>query len=235
MGCPTRDRERAPRCPSTTLPLRSVRDICLGWLLGRPGRLLGVEFDLAIDPAPPRTLRSGIAWGALTDVKAIGQGGSCDVFSATLDGEAVAVKIVSTPSDVATRDLESERALLAQLGERPHRHIIRLVGDGVHADGRPFVVLERLQATLAEELPKPMVEVFADLPTESDEVGWMEWKRMAVRWPLERALSVGLKLAAALHHLHHSQPIPGFRVLHRDLKPCARAMIDWTHGRRRPR
>ena len=42
---------------------------------------------------PPRPLRRGLAWSALSNVRLISdRGGSCNVYSAQLDGESVAVK-----------------------------------------------------------------------------------------------------------------------------------------------
>jgi serine/threonine protein kinase len=117
------------------------------------------------------------------------------------------------------RDLLAEGALLAQLGaSKPHRNIIRLIGSGRADDGLPFLVIERLSATLAEVLPKPRIYCCTDLP-EPEEVSVCEWALVASRWPLARSLHVAHQLALALRHLHEREPIARTAVLHRDLKP----------------
>ena len=148
-----------------------------------------------------------------------GSGGSCDVFSATLDGERVAIKIARDGSSTsAMRDLRAEATLLKELGLRPHRHIITIIGEGIRDDGRPFIVLELLAETLSSLLPKPSVKMLGE-PDEPDEVGLCEWWSAAAAWPMPRALQCGYHLALALKHLHEEEALPGHRVLHRDLKP----------------
>lgn len=168
----------------------------------------------------PRTLRSELSWGELVSPRLISdQGGSCDVFAAMLDGERVAVKIVRDARDeAAVRDLRSEALLLTELGQRPHRHVITLIGEGCSHDGRPFIVLELLAHTLASVIPKPAVRIIGE-PDEPDEVGLFDWYRVASTWPMHRALLCGYHLALALRYLHEEEALPGHRVLHRDLKP----------------
>mmetsp|Transcript_10720 Transcript_10720/g.27510 ORF Transcript_10720/g.27510 Transcript_10720/m.27510 type:complete len:391 (-) Transcript_10720:223-1395(-) len=168
----------------------------------------------------PRTVRRGLTWADLNGPTLISdQGGSCDVFSALLDGERVAIKLVRDFNDeAAMRDLRSEAQLLTELGQRPHRNVITLIGEGCHDDGRPFIVLELLSHTLASVIPKPSVKMIGE-PNEPDEVGMLDWYRVASKWPMHRALVCGYHLALALRHLHEEEALPGHRVLHRDLKP----------------
>ena len=77
---------------------------------------------------------------------------------------------------------------------------------GASEDGIPFMVVERLQITLAQLLPR-----------DPDAVPfWVQWGAKR-RWPLSRALDCGLQLARALAYCH-DEAIPGYRVLHRDIK-----------------
>jgi len=170
---------------------------------------------------PPRVVKQGIGWSHLSHVHLLSSsGGSCDVYAAVLDSEAVAVKKVKAEATESIRDLHTETSLLEMLGSnKPHRHIIRLVATGVADDGLPFVVLERLTCTLAELLPKPVVRAMDDLPSEPDEVTWWTWYVASRQWPLLRALHVAYQLALALRHLHDDEPLERSSVLHRDLKP----------------
>lgn len=43
-------------------------------------------------------------------------------------------------------------------------------------------------------------------------------RRSVKQWPLQRALQCGIELAEALRYIH-SEAMPGFHVLHRDIKP----------------
>ena len=141
------------------------------------------------------------------------------MYTATLNGEHVAIKMVRSQSDYAAkRDLRSEAALLTDIGRRPHRHVLQLVGEGCDDSGRPFLVLELLSSTLADALPKPRVTLFG-VPTEPDEVGVCQHAYAASRWPLVRALHVAYQLALGLKYLHEEDAIPGKVIIHRDLKP----------------
>ena len=162
-------------------------------------------------------VRTGLRWRDLEPVGGrLGIGGSCEVRAAWLNGREVAVKCLLPGMGAAARaDLEKEAELLSQLY---HRHVLRCLGRGETDDGLPFMVLERLSGTLSEAIPRPLINALADIPTESDEVGCFGWAAAASRWPLRRALLCALQLARALRYLH-SEPMPGCRVLHRDLKP----------------
>ena len=74
-------------------------------------------------------------------------------------------------------------------------------------EGKPFLVLDRLKSALSKVLPRP-----------ADEVPYWERRSASKRWPLARALQCGLELAEALAYLH-DEALPGFQLLHRDLKP----------------
>ena len=65
-----------------------------------------------------------------------------------------------------------------------HGGVLRALGTGESSEGRPFLVLERLKAVLSSTLPK----------AEGDAPYW-ERRSAVKRWPLARALQVGLELA----------------------------------------
>ena len=140
---------------------------------------------------------------------------------AVLDGEPVAVKRVKNgPTGMverATIDLNAGRGAAGELGSC-RRNIIRLIATGTY-DGLPFIVLEKLSSTLSDGLPKPSVRFFDALPTEPDEVSWCSGRSSESMAAPARSLHVIIQLALALRHLHEREPIPRFRILHRDLKP----------------
>ena len=51
------------------------------------------------------------------------------------------------------------------------------------------------------------------------QVSFWARRRSVKAWPLQRALQCGIELAEALRYIHNEYPIPGFQLLHRDLKP----------------
>ena len=104
---------------------------------------------------------------------------------------------------------------LTVLSRARHRNVIRLKAHGQRPSlvdpGRlgsvPFGCLE-----LVEPLSK-------QLPPE-DPGNVMPWVRAqgVKRWPVQRGLDVALQLARALRYCH-DEYMPGYRLLHRDLKP----------------
>ena len=179
-------------------------------LLGRPDAELEAaeNSDESSNSLPGNpTLRENLSWDQLMELRYRASGAFCAVWLARLDGEAVAVKVLKEEelqNEVARKDLEAEAAVLPHL---LHRNVIRPIGTG-EVDGRPFIVMEALSGTLADQLPKPF-------PDEGTICAYYAAVR---RWPLRRALMCGLQLAQAMRFLHHSA-MNGGRVLHRDLKP----------------
>ena len=132
--------------------------------------------------------------------------GSSQVWGATLEGVKVAVKVLKeehNANELALKDLESETRIMVGLH---HRGVLRVLGVG-ETEGKPFLVLDRLKSALSKVLPRP-----------ADEVPYWERRSASKRWPLARALQCGLELAEALAYLH-DEALPGFQLLHRDLKP----------------
>jgi len=147
-----------------------------------------------------------LTWDSLAGLSYIGCGEFCSVWGAKLDGEAVAVKVLKeahADNKLALRDLESETAIM--IGLR-HAGVLRVLGVG-ETEGKPFLVLDRVHVTLSTALPR-----------SADKVACWTRRAEVKRWPLARSLQLGLELAEALRYCH-DDAVPGFRVLHRDLKP----------------
>ena len=118
-------------------------------------------------PRPKREVRK-VTWAELQGLRWLAEGGSCDVWSADLLGEPVAVKVIKqglNRSEEARCSLAREAELLPLLS---HRNILQLIGKGESEDGRPFLVLELLASVLADELPRACVAMCGE-PNEPDE------------------------------------------------------------------
>ena len=169
----------------------------------------------------PREVCTGVSWEELMKIRLLSdKGGSCDVWECMFNGERVAAKVLrDASSKTAQEDIQNEAAILRVIGERPHRNVVQLIGEGCTADGRAFLLLSLVGVTLFDQLPKPCVPMFTDTATaEPDEVGYLVWWNAAAKWPMRRTLRVAHQLALALNYLHE-EALPGHRILHRDLKP----------------
>lgn len=121
----------------------------------------------------------------------LGRGAMADVYLCRApDGEAVAVKWLSTTHPPLVRRFERE---IAVLGRLDHPSLVRFVDHGAH-EGRLFLVMEYVEGL--------------DLRLYA--------KRLRTRPPVERyarARIIGRALAEALEHVHAAE------LVHRDLKP----------------
>jgi serine/threonine protein kinase len=122
-------------------------------------------------------------------VEKLGQGGMAEVYKAVdlkLERE-VAIKFLRTsPEDyeVNRQRFELEAKAVAKLR---HQNIVSVLGYGEY-EGRPYLVMEYVQGkTLKELLGKPM--------------------------PWQKAASILIPIAKALHHAHSK------KIIHRDVKP----------------
>lgn len=158
---------------------------------------------------PPRC----ISWAEISELRYLGEGEFCTVWGATLDGSEVAVKVLKeeqNTNQLALDDLQRETQIMMGLS---HPGILRVRGVG-ETEGKPFLVLDRLKATLIASLPRP-----------PETIPFWERRAAARRWPLSRALQCGLELAEALRHCH-DDALPGFRLMHRDVKPDNIGFLD---------
>lgn len=164
-----------------------------------------------------------VEYSELGAMKLLGSGEYCTASATTLGGNKVAVKVLKTEKQanaLALSDLQREVLLLARM---QHENVITVVAYGkcrsaLTASGwMPFICLEELASTLDADLPPPPERV-------------TPWKHraMVAKWPMQRALEVGLQVARALLYCHEHW-MPGYRVLHRDLKP---SNIGFTHSGR---
>jgi len=150
--------------------------------------------------------------GGISDMKFLGAGEFCSVFSSTIDGgKSIAIKMLrpnKLASQSAARDLEFEMHLMSRMS---HRHVLRCIGTSVSSaePDRKFLALSTLRSTLHDALPPP------PLPDGTSTIN-----RLAAlkRWPMARALQLGLELAIAMRYLHH-ECFANYRLLHRDIKP----------------
>lgn len=144
------------------------------------------EGDLA---ATATTLAPGTRIGVYRIVALIGRGGMGEVYRAQrADGEfeqAVAIKLIRTEPGVSVARFHAERQLLAALD---HPGIARVFDGGVHADGRPYMVMELVEG-------QPLH-------------GWCEARRS----PLKERLHLFLQVCEAVAYAH------AHLVVHRDLK-----------------
>ena len=149
----------------------------------------------------------GARWADLTALSLLGQGEFCAVYATELDGKPIALKVLRKTMQKFARSISDFNLEIQLMSRLNHPNVVRPLAAGLHPCGLPFLCLERLATTLADELPKPV-----------DAVPF--WKRISAvrRWPLKRAINYAKELAAALAYCHH-HAFDGYRVLHRDLKP----------------
>jgi len=163
-------------------------------------------------PAPKKQRARRIAWKDLTGLRMAGEGAHCTVHTAELDGKAVAVKLLKAEhkgDKVAERDLECEAELMMGMN---HTNVLRCVGSGV-ADDCTFLVMERLDSTLAQSLAKSDASRGAAFMRLRPTSG-----KKANQWPLDRVLKIAEQLARAMVYIH-DEAYPDHHLLHRDLKP----------------
>ena len=144
-------------------------------------------------------------------MKYLGSGEFCEALLSKLDGKNVVVKMLKLEQQnnpTAVKDLLSEGALMLTMR---HKNILAGIAHGLDDHGLPFVVIEQLESVLSAELPK-----------SADSVPFWTRSAQVKKWPMTRALRVGMELAEALHYCHAEcrlNAFPGCRILHRDLKP----------------
>lgn len=184
-----------------------------------PGKSAGNSPDSSPSASRPNPIPPGrkIHWneigeGGFSDMKYLGSGEFCSVFSSTIDGGyPVALKMLrptKLSSKSAIRDLEFEMHLMSRIH---HKHVLRCVGTsipGVSAE-RKFIALQTLRSTLHDALPPP------PLPDGSSTIQRLS---ALTRWPHLRSLQLALELAVALRYLH-DHCFATYRLLHRDIKP----------------
>ncbi len=101
-----------------------------------------------------------------TDFEPIGQGGSAEVFRAReiAFDRLVAVKLFGArlDGDAAAREFRRECLAIGQVGDHPS--IVRVYSAGSTTDGRPYLTMELMEGSFAEQVaagPLPAKEVLA--------------------------------------------------------------------------
>lgn len=198
---------------------------------------------------PERALKS-VSWRMLEGMHYLGAGEFCTCWGATLDGKPVAVKALREEhngSALAVNDLERELQIMRAID---HAGIVKVLGVGrTKGYNAPFLVLEQLKETLTAALPKPSDQV-SFWERRSMCKRWPLSRALHVGFELAEARrarpsspadSAGvehsprprpptmpldfLPSAQALRYCH-DEAVPGFRLMHRDLKPDNIGFLD---------
>ncbi|CAM9933696.1 unnamed protein product [Pylaiella littoralis] len=163
-----------------------------------------------------------LSWGQLTDVREIGKGLTCTVYTARIPGRKTKViaKVARRRNkgrleDQAERQLEAEFNVLRQASEVNHPHVVELLGAGFTPEGRRFLLLEHL--------PEGTLGTFHALSAREEMRGPSAYRTLKQGFrrltkDLSYTLGRVLQVAEALQYLH-SDAIPGAVVLHRDIRP----------------
>ncbi len=144
------------------------------------------------DTAPQAGVQAGHRAGPYKLLRPIGRGGMCTVWLAEHTGRRgrprFAVKLPHQAPDAnLARRMARERDITAQMA---HPNVTRLRDAGTDADGRPYLVLDRVDG-------KPLDQ-------------WCQQQQIDI----DGRLRLGVQLARALAHVHSRG------VVHRDLKPA---------------
>lgn len=147
---------------------------------------------VSLEPDAPAALEAGIQLGPWRLAELIGRGGMGEVYAARrADGAYeldAAIKILKRglDTDALVRRFLRERRILAQLA---HPHIARLLDAGTTADGRPYLVMERVHG-------EPITDYCSQRAL-----------------PLRDILALVGTICAAVQAAHRAL------IVHRDLKP----------------
>ena len=153
----------------------------------------------------PKQVRE-VEWTSLGEMKFLGQGEFATAHMTTLDGEKVAIKTLTSAKQNSTSALNGIKREIMMMTKMDHPNVLKAIALG-QREGKPFVIIELLATVLNKELPR-----------DPDTVPfWVRWREVEA-WPLVRALNCGLQLARALRYCH-DDAFPGYRILHRDVKP----------------
>uniref|UniRef100_A0A7S0LPI3 Protein kinase domain-containing protein n=1 Tax=Coccolithus braarudii TaxID=221442 RepID=A0A7S0LPI3_9EUKA len=146
--------------------------------------------------------------GDLSERVYLGKGEFCIAERTHLGNCMVAIKRLRPDregDEAAQRDLGREIQLMASMD---HPHVLSVIGVGWLDNKLPFMCLELLSTVLSRELPKSV-----------EEVPFWTRQRSVKKWPLQRAIHIGVGIAKALNYCHNEFS-DRYRILHRDLKPA---------------
>ena len=155
------------------------------------------------DPKPGTRVAD---WSQLTSFKYLGEGEFATAHQTTLDGNEVAIKMLKRSKQdepAAVQGLKREIMLMTLMD---HPNVLTAFALGQH-EGKPLMIIQLLGCTLTSQLPR-----------DPDTVPfWVRWREVK-RWPISRCMHCAVQLAKALKYCH-DDAFPGYRILHRDVKP----------------
>ncbi|CAM9328051.1 unnamed protein product [Ectocarpus sp. 12 AP-2014] len=167
-----------------------------------------------------------LSWEQLTDVREIGKGLTCTVYTARIPGrKAKVIAKVARPRNKGRLEDQAERQLEAEfnpLRRNPtpqvnHPHVVELLGAGFTHEGRRFILLEHL--------PEGTLGTFHALSDREQMRGPSAYHRTLKqgfrRMTKDLSYTLGrvLQVAEALQYLHNDAIPEGAVVLHRDVRP----------------
>ncbi|CAN0311632.1 unnamed protein product [Ascophyllum nodosum] len=188
--------------------------------------------DWARGVGPEWKANHDLKWANLTDLKEIGHGLTCTVYTAKIPGRRgkVIAKVARRRNkgrleDQAERQMEAEFNVLRQAScaariaykgsSVKHPHVVELLGAGFTNGGRRFIVLEHL--------PEGTLGTFRALSSREEMHGPSPYTKIKkglrkLSRDFHLKLTRVLQVAEALEYLQ-TDAIPGALVLHRDLRP----------------
>jgi len=154
----------------------------------------------------------------LGSLKFLGEGEFATAHATQLEDETVAVKMLKpqkAKDETAVSGLKREIMLMTLM---IHPNVLRSSAIGEHEE-KPFMVLSVLTSVLSN-----------DLPQSADNVPFWTRRAEVKRWPMTRALCYGVQLARAIKYCH-DDAFPGYRIIHRDIKPNNIGFVGDAPGR----
>jgi serine/threonine protein kinase len=147
-----------------------------------------------------------VDFSKLTITKYLGQGEFARAHETTLDGRPAAIKMLKKEKQEIPSAVQGLKREIMLMTLMDHPNVLKAYALGQH-EGIPLMIVELLSRTLPLELTR-----------DPDTVPfWVRWREVK-RWPLSRSLHCAVQLARALKYCH-DDAFPGYRILHRDVKP----------------
>ena len=147
-----------------------------------------------------------VDFSKLTIGKFLGEGEFATAHQTMLDGRPAAIKKLKKEKREIPSAVEGLKREIMMMTLMDHPNVLKAYALGQH-EGIPLMIVELLSRTLPSQLPR-----------DPDTVPfWVRWRELK-RWPLSRCLHCAAQLARALKYCH-DDAFPGYRVLHRDVKP----------------
>ena len=147
-----------------------------------------------------------VDFSKLTITKYLGQGEFARAHETSLDGRPAAIKMLKKEKQEIPSAVQGLKREIMLMTLMDHPNVLKAYALGQH-EGIPLMIVELLSRTLNSELPR-----------DPDTVPFWVRGQDVARWPLSRSLHCAVQLARALKYCH-DDAFPGYRILHRDVKP----------------